>query len=357
MKTLQFNFSIMKKISMHLLLLTSILLFTVSCEDQESSINTSSLYKEIPETIELKDFYLVEGDLLIPKSDSKLNGRTEQANTNNLLNYTLQPSIRVHTEFWTQEVIQALNDWTNITNCRLSFTFVTTVQNADISIVSDGGSLPSNTIAAATFPSNGRAGNLIRLNLDFNNGSIPSSQKRYNLVHELGHCLGLRHTNWAARGESTGSDGANTIPGTPTTDANSVMNGGTADFSWNGLSTNDILAVQTLYSQNNPITNGLISPNGGESMRGRTQGGGSAIFTMTIVINTQVFNASQVAVDLLQGDRVFYYGVRDVVNGKVIFGSVFPGGGQNVYKIKITDINNPNTFDVSDATFTITGVQ
>lgn len=91
---------------------------------------------------------------------------------------------------------------------------------------------------------NGKPGSSIRINLDYNNNKIiPRLQKIYNMVHELGHCFGLRHTNWKSIGES----GANHIDGTPTSDPNSIMNGGTAESSWNGFSENDRHAIWTLY--------------------------------------------------------------------------------------------------------------
>jgi len=333
-----------------------------SCQDDQVQMKDAT---DIPETVELKDYFMVEGDILIPKNGDDKHGRVDQATTNNLVTYSLQPSIRVHVlntqssflpSSWYAEIINATTDWTSVTNCRISFSMESNASNADIIIQNDGGTLPANVIAAATFPSNGRAGAVINVNPDFNNGSISAGQMRYNMVHELGHCIGFRHTNWASRGESVNPDGANTVPGTPTSDPNSVMNGGTANFSWNGFSTNDVLAVQTRYPQNALVSNGLISPNGGENMRGRTQGGGSAILQMKITLNTAVFNPTQVAVDLLQNDRAFYYGVHNVVNGTVTFTNVFPGAGLP-YRIKVTDVNNANSYDVSDNTFTITGVQ
>ena len=67
------------------------------------------------------------------------------------------------------------------------------------------------------------------------------------MVHELGHCIGFRHTNWDIKGEGISSVGANYIPNTPNQDSNSVMNGGTASYSWNGFSSYDISAVKYLY--------------------------------------------------------------------------------------------------------------
>ena len=72
---------------------------------------------------------------------------------------------------------------------------------------------------------------------------LPRLQKIYNMVHELGHCFGLRHTNWKSRNESNAYD----IYGTPDSDSYSVMNGGTAEYQWSGFSEGDKKAIEYLY--------------------------------------------------------------------------------------------------------------
>lgn len=101
--------------------------------------------------------------------------------------------------------------------------------------------------AIAEFPSADNAGYRIRVNTSY---TLTESQKIFILTHELGHCLGFRHTNWASDGEPSQPVGAYQISGTPTTDSQSIMNSGSA-FSgvpnWSGFSTYDVIAAQTLY--------------------------------------------------------------------------------------------------------------
>lgn len=84
--------------------------------------------------------------------------------------------------------------------------------------------------ARAGFPSGGRPYKWVRMNSGVNNGGIQLA--RHITMHELGHCIGFRHTDWFNRSiscgsggsEGTGSDGAIHIPGTTTSyDSRSIM--------------------------------------------------------------------------------------------------------------------------------------
>jgi predicted Zn-dependent protease len=90
-------------------------------------------------------------------------------------------------------------------------------------------------VAQAYLPySNGTVGNEVDINTYYS--TLTSAYKTFALTHELGHTIGFTHTD--------GTYG-NLIPGTPVTDANSVMNSYVS--SWNGFSPYDIVAVTTLY--------------------------------------------------------------------------------------------------------------
>lgn len=215
---------------------------------------------------ELDGFYLVQGDILFSKniSDYKKKkgaqgGRgglyARHAHTNNLVSQTnvtsmtvyVDPSVSVSgIDDWSAAINDARDDLNGISGSVVNF-IITTNSNADIIIESDNGALPNNVIASAGFPLSNQPWNTVLINLDFlSNMNVTGGTKRYNMVHELGHCIGLRHTNWETN-DSTTNVGAHLIPGTPTQDLNSVMNGGTATNSWNGFSSFDIVAIEYLY--------------------------------------------------------------------------------------------------------------
>lgn len=92
--------------------------------------------------------------------------------------------------------------------------------------------------------------------------TVSESTKIYNMVHELGHCIGFRHTNWEDEGyynQNGDYIGGNYIPNITQPDPNSVMNKETALYSWNGFSQYDIIAVNYLYPPL-PCNTRLVGP-------------------------------------------------------------------------------------------------
>lgn len=104
-------------------------------------------------------------------------------------------------------------------------------------------------------------------------------------VHEMGHSIGLRHTNWQADGEPT----AETIPHAPNGDPNSVMNSGNffAVFpSFTAFSSYDEVAAHVLY----PNPNNLSTP--GLGLVSATSGA-----LRTITLSTGSVNAGRIVIE------------------------------------------------------------
>lgn len=161
---------------------------------------------------------------------------------------------------WMLALQDAAAHWKDLTGSVITINY-SSGSSGTILVTSDYGYLDINTIASAGFPTNPSTPYAqVNVNLDYNNGNITYPQKVFNLVHELGHCIGFRHTNWVARNEASSGAFSNYQAawdinhGTPTTDPNSVMNGGAADNQWTYFSTYDVLASELVYPQWNSYT-------------------------------------------------------------------------------------------------------
>ena len=216
--------------------------------------------------------YLVEGDILLTNdnlsdgaSGANLNiAETEQYRTTNLVK-SLPRVITVSVTNLPTVYSDAVNTMIsryNSLGLRITFQRAASGATGNIDVVgfNEGPSGGFITLGSAGFPtSSGNPFNQIRMNTNpAAYGSNPNLLYLASVIqHEVGHCIGFRHTDYMNRAFSCGASGAGNegqsnvgavrIPGTPSNpDAASFMlacsNGGNRTFN-----ANDVIAVNYLY--------------------------------------------------------------------------------------------------------------
>jgi hypothetical protein len=217
--------------------------------------------------------YLVEGDIILTdenlstpsSSPTLLIAKEEQYRTTNLvtrLPRVITISVTNLPTVYSQATDEAINRY-NALNGQLTFVRATagTVGNIDIFGFNQGPSGGYITLGSSGFPtSGGDPYNQVKMNTNqYAYGTNPDLNYVASVIqHELGHCIGFRHTDYMDRSYSCGGRrvneekpksgyGAILIPGTPSTpDAESFMlacsNGGNRTFN-----ANDVKAMDVLY--------------------------------------------------------------------------------------------------------------
>lgn len=216
------------------------------------------------------DGYLVEGDILLSAADltttvttpNLMIAKTEQYRTNNLVtNLPRTITIKV-VSLGTAFVTGTDTAIARYNRLGLSIQFqriTSGTPNITIQGFNQGPSGGYITLGSAGFPtSSGNPYSTIKMNTNqYAYGSNPNVLYVGSVIqHEIGHCIGMRHTDYMDRSYSCGGGTANEgsagvgavhISGTPSTaDANSWMlacsNGGNRTFN-----ANDIVALNYLY--------------------------------------------------------------------------------------------------------------
>jgi hypothetical protein len=262
-----------------MLSLAAIAVTLFSCQKQEAPAVNEPISQDVLAAISKAGFstegvireeggYIVEGDIFIddnhlrtqPQWGTLTIAEVEQYRTTNLvtglprvITISLDPKFSSGYSFALDEMIARYNGQ------NLALTFQRVSSGANIALVNGNGSY----LASAGFPtSSGNPHNQVKINARaIGNPSSPSSTfisyVATIMAHEVGHCIGFRHTDYMDRsyscGGATANEGASTvgaihIPGTPTTaDAGSFMLACIGSGQNRPFNANDRTALNYLY--------------------------------------------------------------------------------------------------------------
>jgi hypothetical protein len=254
-------------------LILSLVTLAISCK-KDAKVSTSNISQDVLDKISAlgfsnknvvqdEDGYIVEGDILLTPqhlNNSPFNATllriagVEQYRTFNLVTalprvITVSVSSRLPS-YIVSATDEAINRY-NAENLLVTFQRVSSGGNIDI--VKGAGSY----LASAGFPtSTGDPYNQIKVNTTQLNGQ-PLNTVASVIAHEMGHCIGFRHTDYMDRSFSCGgsptNEGASTvgavlIPGTPSgPDAGSWMLSCIGSGQNRPFNSNDKTALSYLY--------------------------------------------------------------------------------------------------------------
>ena len=229
---------------------------------QETLSKISNLGFGTSNVQKIDEGYLVEGDIILSEANLNENptspnlriAEVEQYRTFNLVT-GLPRVIRVSSSGDVTASVSSAIDAAiaryNAQNLQLTFQRVASGGNINITVV-NGGSY----IASAGFPSGGNPYNEVKFNKRY--AGYSAGFLTTVIAHEMGHCIGFRHTDYMNRayscgtggneGQSTTGVGAVLIPGTPSgPDAASWMLACLGASTNRPFNSNDQTALNYLY--------------------------------------------------------------------------------------------------------------
>jgi hypothetical protein len=216
--------------------------------------------------VKVNDGYIVEGDIFIPKEDLNVKldgnilrvGETEQYHTTRLvtnLPRVIKVAVSKDLPASYSTVLQAMVDRYNAENLQIQFQVVSRKQDILFTVAPVG----SGFLASAGFPTaQGYPWPLIQVNSELIDSRNTSFNTKVSIfAHEVGHCIGFRHTDYMNRSFSCGGPSVNEgeagvgaihIPGTPTDpDAGSWMLSCIGRNTDRPFNLNDKIALSYLY--------------------------------------------------------------------------------------------------------------
>jgi len=217
--------------------------------------------------VDAGDHFVVERDMAISKADLAIPGalhsrvavpggpRGQWSVSNPVQQSVMQAGITVNLSAissnsnWLAAARAAMLAWEELSGDN-TIKFIETTGTANITV--SFGTLSSGLVALGDFPVSSQPGPTVTINSGAAN-SFSAGQKKWLLVHELGHNIGYRHSNWKTLNEPVGQDGADSIPNTPSSDLSSVMLGNPSTIpSFSAFSLYDKRAAEYLYPATAP---------------------------------------------------------------------------------------------------------
>jgi len=211
--------------------------------------------------VQSEDGYIVEGDILLtqemlnsPASHTLMRiAEVEQYRTTNLVSGPRVITVSVSSQLPSSYIAATDEALARYNAQNLTLTFQRVSSGGDISLVKGNGQY----LASAGFPTSaGQPHNQVKVNSRAI-GNQPQSTVATILAHEIGHCIGFRHTDYMDRSYSCGgsptNEGASTvgailIPGTPSgPDSGSWMLACIGSGQNRPFNNNDRTALSTLY--------------------------------------------------------------------------------------------------------------
>lgn len=277
----------MKRLTRQFALICAVALTLTACKKEAAQIKAdevpqsdlaliSNLGFSTDDVKKVSEGYLVEGDIVLtreqlnasPYSPNLIIAKEEQYRTFNLVSISKHPVIKValnnsstqHEAAFSAALDEAIRRY-NAEGLQITFTRVSTSQSPDVTVVAYY--QVSNTLGSAGFPtSTGDPYHEVKMNTYWYNTGTDATNVNYIgtiMSHELGHCIGFRHTDYMNRayscggrrsneGQSNTGVGAVHIPGTPTGgDPNSWMLACVGSNVNRPFNTNDKTALSYLY--------------------------------------------------------------------------------------------------------------
>jgi hypothetical protein len=287
----------------------------------------------------------IEGDEVHPEIDPVKQRRSTTLSDYSMIYYYVQRTsngVTFSTQ-WREAIKDAFEEYNDLAGNNLFFVKTTSPSFADITV------MPYNDCSSsiggfASFPSSGNPGSTINLNVCKTSRFVIS-------FHEIGHTIGLHHTD--------GANGTH-IPGSCYVDANSVMNAGIS--SGTTITACDVYSIGHLYpaigcSPPSAQSDWLISPNGGELFIESED-------DMTIIWNENDLGWGNTTVRL----QLYYYNALMRHGGSssgLILDEVVPNTGSytwsvpslvvtgDYFRVKIINPFNDCVYDFSDGYFEI----